>query len=53
MKVFLVLEDFGYEGFDIAAVYTNRAAAKEKVKILESDNPSWNIRIEEKDLLDE
>ena len=53
MKVFLVLEDFEYEGFEIAGIYSNRLAAKKKMELLLKDEPSWQIRLEEMELLDE
>lgn len=53
MKIFLVLEDFGHEGFEIAGIYSNRQAAKKKMDDLLAGQPSWQIRLEETELLDE
>jgi hypothetical protein len=50
MKVFLVLEAFDYEGFEVDSVWSNRSGAKKRKAELEAGDISWTIEIMEKEL---
>lgn len=52
MNIFLVVEDFSYEGFEIDSIYSNRAAAKERQAKLKA-SVSWPVDIMTFELLDE
>lgn len=47
MKVFLVIEDFGYEGIEIDSIWDNRLAAKKRKTEIEASDISWEVRIED------
>lgn len=50
MKVFLVLEDFAYEGYEVDSVWENRLGAKKRKAELEAGDISWTIEIKEMEL---